>query len=256
LDRHDLGEAAFKMMAKLDHVERSGIDFFVKLRPVLTVGTTCSGTDLCVFSLNAAAAAINAALYDGKPEFEVTAKFACDIKPIAQQFIMKFHDPPPTFIFRDVKELSRRTAHDVISQSQQHVPVVSWLFTGFCCTDLSHLNIDRHLASDTIAQADRKTGSTFHATLLYIQRNRPIFITLENVVAIDEIDSRNGYSNLDKVLEKLEHLGYVVLTLRLDPRDHGCPHRRARLSIIPSGLACLLALMISFAHSGISPWLE
>ena len=239
LETHDLDAAATMMMKKLSERELGNLHFSLLMKPQITMGTMCSGTDVCVHSVKAALKAANSEL-SGKYHHHVgdmmhasvVAKFACDIKPLSQNFIIRLHSPSPECLFRDVCELGNRTAFDVLSKSQKHVPGVMWAVSGFCCTDLSRFNKNSHggESSQTIANSDKRTGATFAGTLAYIARFRPLLITMENIPAIDDISKETGLSNLDVAIQRLEEQGYVILTLKLDPRDHGVPHRRTRCS--------------------------
>lgn len=53
-------------------------------------------------------------------------------------------------------------------------------------------------------------------------------------------DDGQGSSNADAVVERLQEIGYIATTLRLNPLDHGIPHRRRRL--------WFLAFSVSYSH--------
>lgn len=230
LDSHNLDDAALAMVNRFDYQLLKGLEFTCKVRPVMTVGTTCSGTDLCVYALKSAIRAANILLFPTHPMLNarVESKFACDTKHISQVWLKEMHDPSPERIFKDVREMGNRSAYDVKSGSQQLVPPCMWFISGFCCTDVSGLNVKANQSRGNIASGTGKTGATFAGACQYIERFRPIFVIMENVPAIDDIDRRTNKSNLDCVLLRLESLGYCCFTTKLCPRWHGVPQRRAR----------------------------
>ena len=71
----------------------------------------------------------------------------------------------------------------------------------------------------------KRTGGTFNGVWSYCERHQPRVVILENIKAIDDMDSSSGLSNADACITLLEAIGYVCATTVLSPRDHGVPHR-------------------------------
>ena len=94
---------------------------------LLTLGTCCSGTDVCSFAMSEVLLALGAAMGH---------EFSCEMHVTKQQFIRKFHAPKR--MFQDVTTLAHMSL-DVISMSQRAVPAVDVVIAGFSCKDVPKL---------------------------------------------------------------------------------------------------------------------
>lgn len=83
---------------------KNGLQKYVdqKKQFFLTVGTVCSGTDAPLHVLNLFGMLKNA---NGDQVFTTINKFACEIEPFKQAFLMR--NSKPNLLFRDVTEFSR-----------------------------------------------------------------------------------------------------------------------------------------------------
>ena len=235
LEAHHLKEAAIKMLRNLSHEDGAKLCENINNYWRYTVGTMCSGTDLCMWALKAVTGAIFSNFgMQLKHEPSIVSKFSADTKAIARTFIGVMHCPPSQCICKDVCELDQRKAFDTRTCSLQLVDSVFWLVAGFCCTDVSRYNVNSQQFKDTIREGSSKTGGTFRGLYNYIVLHRPRFLTLENVTTIDEVSPTTHTSNLDDVLKMLESVGYVILTTKLSPKDHSVPHRRLRHLVLNS----------------------
>lgn len=182
------------------------------------LGTLCSGTDLCVTAAEALLETFGGSLKH---------KFSCDISPTAQRWI-KQTCRCPDLLFNDITELPMGHGFDVLSQRQQAVPPCDWLYIGFSCKDVSHLNRYSTLAKSCVRDQTLRTGGTLGAAAAYVRRVQPHFLFLENVSALEDVDSSSGSSNAREVQLLFQELGYLVTSTVLDARDHGAVQRRTR----------------------------
>lgn len=228
LRTHDLCDAAVAMLFRLTDKELGILESgLFNLPRKFHVGTMCSGTDLVLFSLREVINAADAHVAPGS--VTLSPMFACDSKVIAQQFIQRVHGADgPKYLFKDVCDCVKTVALCVKSNSYVPVPAVKWLIGGFSCQDVSPMNVHKVSSGDTVANKDKKTGKTFDFMMQYVAKHFPPLLTFENVPGLDDASKHSRLTNLDHVIMALESHGYVVLTVRLCPRDHGVPHRRLR----------------------------
>ncbi|CAK0832376.1 unnamed protein product, partial [Prorocentrum cordatum] len=232
-EKHDLDQAAAQMIGRFTPDDLAKLKKTLTQQPNISVGTICSGTDLCKYAIDAIlSAASESASLCLEQRATATSRFACEKKKVAQAFLQVMHDPTTMCLFADAGDLRHGKAFDIISSQQKPVPGVSWVLIGFCCQSVSLCNINSADACVTIRKGDKKTGQTFKDSLAYIARFRPALLTLENVTAIDNKSDDGTDNNLDEIVIALHNLGYAVLTLRLDARDHGVPQRRNRQWIL------------------------
>ena len=64
----------------------------------------------------------------------------------------------------------------------------------------------------------RRTGTTLAGALAYTQRVRPLFLLLENVAALCDVDRKSGQSNLHHLRARLLTLGYTLVSSTWDAR--------------------------------------
>ena len=183
---------------------------------VITLGTCCSGTDVCSFAVNEVMLALGGAM-----EHE----FSCEMHETKQRFIRRFHAPKK--MFQDVTTLAHMSL-DVISMSQRVVPSVDVVIAGFSCKDVSILNKHSARNKGCVLEGSLRTGGTFEGVRHYCEISRPGIVILENVTALLNSGS-SGMSGADAVVQSMNALGYAVLVLQLQPLVHGVPHRRERV---------------------------
>ncbi len=66
------------------------------------------------------------------------------------------------------------------------------------------------------------------ASLEWVSQQRPQLCFLENVVAIQDVDSTTGQSNADHIHKVMRNMGYWTFSTTYDARAHGSPQRRSR----------------------------
>jgi site-specific DNA-cytosine methylase len=99
---------------------------------------------------------------------------------------------------------------------------------GFECDSISPLNSKRKENQGCIGRGEGRSGTTAHAVMSYIAKQKPAFVLLENVKSMD-VGARQGLSSdLQYLLAQLESLGYAADAELLTPLDYGCPQSRDR----------------------------
>lgn len=225
LTRHDLVHVAEEMIECLREADRKQFLQAISSRGFPSLGTLCSGTDVCTFAAKAICKALTTK-YSCSADVEHV--FSCDSKAAAQSFILNVCKPLPVSLYTNVLEMGSMRADDQLSGGLQLVRPAGLLIAGFSCTDVSHMNKDHRAAKDTIAKGDKRTGGTFEGVRQYAARHGPKIMILENVTALDDINPETQTSNLTEVKKALQSIGFAVGHTVLSPTDHGCLHRRSR----------------------------
>ena len=226
LDLSDgLEGVAAQMLQRLAESDRLALQANLVKHGSISLGTMCSGTDVCAHGASACVDAFNKQFGLDRPA-RLLHRYSCEIKQAKQAFILAFSDPDN--LFNDCTCMHQFRCHDVKSGSLRPVPAVNVLVAGFACTDVSHMNARRKDARGCINTKSKRTGSTFGGVSDYCRIYRPQLVILENVQALDDRSPDEASSNAQQVVNVMEGLGYIVMTKTLTPRDYGVPHRRSR----------------------------
>jgi len=134
----------------------------------------------------------------------------------------------PDYLFKDVADVATGRACDLRSQGQKAVPPTDILWMGFSCKDVSHLNNKSKASRTCIRDKSLRTGGTLEKGAQYVESFQPMYVFLENVTALEDIDKFTGTSNAQEVVWLFNRLGYHVFTIALDARQHGSAQRRTR----------------------------
>ena len=156
LQRNDLEEAIMIMMDRMTKEDLDRLRSNMEQHGAVTLGTMCSVTDLCASSVQAVLQCIDKKFMLKEGTVSLRHRFSCDIKPCAQQFILQMHSPGPESLFGDVAQLAGVRAFDLRTSEPSLVPAVMWVVAGFCCTDVSHMNVGSKHTRDTIRKLIRR----------------------------------------------------------------------------------------------------
>jgi len=129
----------------------------------ITIGTTCSGSELYMLSVPLLAKALSD-LTRCQVSFEHV--WACELNNKKQDWIATHFRPQ--FLFSDVKQvadasLPGRLVPDILTGRLVPVPAVDILISGFSCKDASRLNIHHRDRLDAVDKGAFSTGGTFRA---------------------------------------------------------------------------------------------
>lgn len=185
----------------------------------ISIGTLCSGTDLCIGVLR------------GVMDFvggSVTHVFSCDSSGTSQQWILNFVKPPPCVLYEDVTDLHSGGGFCIRTQSRRTLPAVDIIFMGFSCKDVSRLNIHASRSHSCIREKSLRTGTTLSGGMSFVQQRRPAFVFMENVAALADASKGSDPSNVDALVGMFGDLGYLTISAVYDARRHGSPQRRPR----------------------------
>lgn len=187
----------------------------------LKLGTDCSGAEAPWFALKAIIGELASKM---SLTLDVQHRFACDILPVSQQFIVQ--NSKPAVLFSDLVE---RSETGYCLQAEMHVPVPSNLdlyVAGFPCKDFSILNSNRPCLQGPHASA-------FHGVVDYIKRHQPATFLLENVQGLTMRKKGQAKAPITQVLDILRGLdGYQVKGWSVNSADYHLPQNRLRVYIV------------------------
>ncbi|KAJ4424345.1 hypothetical protein N0V82_001045 [Gnomoniopsis sp. IMI 355080] len=139
----------------LDSAKKRGLHHFVDSNKkfYIRVGTLCSGTDAPLHVLNLFGSLKNA---DGDQVFTTVNKFACEIEPFKQGFLLR--NSKPELLFRDATDFAKpgaKQAH-LVSGVECDIPEVDLFIAGTSCVDFSSLNSRKTKEFERLAKANNK----------------------------------------------------------------------------------------------------
>jgi len=170
--------------------------------PLLSLGTMCSGTDVCALAAHALCRGASKRI---KKQVVLEHRFSCDLNKAKQRFIAAFSGPD--HIFNNVTQLGSGRARDALTDSMRTVPSTDVAIAGFVCKDVSHMNSRSHQARACVSSSSLRTGSTLRGVFEYCENARPRIVILENVTAIAIEDPSTGISNGEVVVRMFRSLG-------------------------------------------------
>ena len=187
----------------------------------LPLTTGCSGTDMITVVLRLFFTV--ATLMLGVPLIPISHLWSCESCPHKAAWISDVMGIGR--VFKDVRNLASGLAalHNFLNPGTVGVGLLH--AAGFNCQDVSALNRARHKFKQCIRQRKGKTGGSFWGTFTYARRYLPLFLWLEIVATL------RG-QNLSTILSLLRMIGYLVVTIVTNIRDHGTPCSRNRIWIL------------------------
>ena len=219
----------------------------------MTVGTLCSGSDLCVPMLQQEASGIWTQGAGIPMNFKHA--FSCENCDYKQEWIQQHF--PPDMLFGDAGEVAAGQGRNMMKDELSLVPRVDLYLAGFSCTDVSAMCMWRDQFEERMLVNDGTTAYTLACSLLYIEREKPTYVILENVPGFAvRGGARNAYAAMPserassvfqhgtndstgirvpltpailRLIGKLEAMGYFVCPMLLDPRSSAIPQRRPRM---------------------------
>ncbi|KAJ4392112.1 hypothetical protein N0V93_005734 [Gnomoniopsis smithogilvyi] len=139
----------------LDSAKRGGLHHFVDSNKQFytRVGTLCSGTDAPLHVLNLFGMLKNA---NGDQVFTTINKFACEIEPFKQGFLLR--NSKPEQLFRDATDFAKPGAKQayLVSGVESDIPDVDLFIAGTSCVDFSSLNSRKTKEFERLAKANNK----------------------------------------------------------------------------------------------------
>jgi site-specific DNA-cytosine methylase len=132
-------------------------------------------------------------------------------------------------VFRDMAELGKTRAVNMLTNKMELVPPVDLFLAGFVCVDRSKLNRNRANNINCVQDNSGKTGTSFHICASYIETNLPPAILLENVPDLQNKKPGHDDSDMDFILDWLRSRKYAASASVYDARDHGSIQARERL---------------------------
>ena len=129
-------------------------------------------------------------------------------------------------VFRRAEDCSEPMAESCITGDQCIVPWVHWLWAGFPCVSKSQANTSRGQHKNCMRDATAETGRGFATVLKYVEKARPLMVTLENVTSLT--DGVLGETDSDYMCERFQSLGYWSRCFITEASDHGSKAARER----------------------------
>lgn len=194
----------------------------------MRIGSLCSGSDIAFLAIRDIFA-----YYKSRHDMQVSPPehtYSCENVEFKQAWILKHFTPK--FLFNNLLTLAKDSAgFDLVSEEEQRLTAVDGLIAGFECDSISGLNADAANNRDAVVTGDGKTGSTAKATLAIVADTLPAWVILENVRNL-QTKGPDGKSNLQKLIETFNTLGYACKAMLLNALPFGSPSRRERWYIV------------------------
>ena len=193
----------------------------------ITVASACSGTDLYVHCLDSLKRFWSSELAVDIEFDYVLAAEKCEAK---QQFLRTQYRP--AFLLRDIEDLTKTKATNLVTNLLEFIPHAKWFFAGFSCTSRSKMNVHSSANRGCIQDGQGATGDSFHKVRQFIEKCRPEFILLENVVELSEVSEDSGVSDEEYILSVLASAGFAARCFRVSCADYGSCVERDRLYFV------------------------
>ena len=129
----------------------------------------------------------------------------------------------------------------ILTHSQITSNIISYInISGYRISDIVRPStpgarggwLDSSEHRDCVAEGDDKTGETAQGCMDYVASHRPLVFICENVKNLQSKDKESGKSNLEVLVSKFNHLGYVVRHWVLEASSYGFPQLRERLFLL------------------------
>eukprot|EP00026_Physarum_polycephalum_P002405 Phypoly_transcript_02411.p1 GENE.Phypoly_transcript_02411~~Phypoly_transcript_02411.p1 ORF type:complete len:912 (+),score=272.34 Phypoly_transcript_02411:349-2736(+) len=184
-------------------------NFAAKLKRPLRLATVCSGTEAPIMAMDMICKAVKE-LYNETIEFEHV--FSCEIEPYKQAYIERNFAPP--ILFRDVRELGNGDEATTAYGARVKIPGdIDIMIAGTSCVDYSNKNTKKKKLVDM-----GESGQTFLGLYLWVEKNKPKVIIIENIVN----------SPWELMQAFLESLGYTAGYIKIDTKKFYVPQTRNR----------------------------
>lgn len=146
--KEGLVQVAKQMLAQLPQHYLENLTHNMTSLQEFSLGTMCSGTDVCAMATSALLQAVNEVCHK---QVVFDHKFSCELKVRKRAFIEEFSSP--TMLFENIECMGEQRALDLKSGATRMIPPVSLVAAGFVCKDVSSMQKDRSSAlglEDTI----------------------------------------------------------------------------------------------------------
>jgi len=195
--------------------------FARRVNGVCKVGTLFSGSDM-IKPVFHALSDYWKYTYDVSVRFEFL--FAAERDELKQSFL---HDHGEAqLIFRTAEDCLEAVAENCITGEQVVVPWVHWLWAGFPCVSKSKANTSRGQHKNCIRDATGDTGVGFSTVVKYVEKARPLIVSLENLVTL--MDGDVGESDSDYMCDAFRSMSYWPRCFAVEASEHGSPATRER----------------------------
>ena len=206
----------------------------------LRVATACSGSDICVLTMEMILCELKDAL---DIPLEVEHVWSCESEPFKRDFLEHVLDVKR--IYADIRSLGCGSAVNAVTSKEELIPEFDVFIVGWSCKDFSSLKRPtKKQPFDTLpgllAEGRGTSGVTFHGVLATVAQHRPKAVVMENVAGllrktaagavIDDTDMSDD--NQLYVTIAFNDLGYVVHFKLLNACEAGLPQSRRRVYMI------------------------
>ena len=207
----------------------------------LRVATACSGSDVCVLTVEMILHEMKCAL--NLTGLGVDHVWSCESEPFKRNFLEKVMDVK--VIFPDIRSLGCGSAVNAITSKEEPIPEFDLFIVGWSCKDFSSLkrskkNQPSESLPGLLAEGRGTSGITFHGVLATVSQHRPKAVVMENVAGllrkttvgsvVDDTDMSDD--NQLYVTCAFNDLGYIVHFKLLNACDAGLPQSRRRVYMI------------------------
>ena len=161
----------------------------------VVIGSTCSGTDICVSIMQATMQKLSQMF---EVDIRIRHGFSVEIDPFKRNFILEAHTPagskPDFHLFEDVSIFKDGSGHCYTCGHVHNAPDnVDILFVGPSCKNLSKMFEDRQSFLKCYESGEGSSGHTYlHGVLEASRATSPAMIFFENVTGVAESGKVNG----------------------------------------------------------------
>ena len=137
----------------------------------------------------------------------VSHAFVCESDPEKRDFLSQQFGP--RYSFGDVGDISKVSCTDTRTGSRVKVPFVNFFWAGFSCKSRARNTppqSKKHVNCLQRKDLDAETSYTFFGVMDYVERARPRWVVLENVVGLLQRDDKLAISDADFALQENKKL--------------------------------------------------
>ena len=150
----------------------------------LRVATACSGSDICVLTMEMILCELKDAL--GIP-LEVEHVWSCESEPFKRDFLEHVLDVKR--IYADIRSLGCGSAVNAVTSKEELIPEFDVFIVGWSCKDFSSLKRPKkkqpfETLPGLLAEGRGTSGVTFHGVLATVAQHRPKAVVMENVAGL------------------------------------------------------------------------
>lgn len=133
-------------------------------------------------------------------------------------------------IFADINEIGKPLSWCTRHKKHCRVHAVELFTCGWSCKGACHQNMKAGSKKAKVltdpTQTSNTTVSTYNGMKAYLSTHRPLISILENTDALEDNPNDNSMKGADVVAEHLQDLGFALIRIKVNTRDHGLPHNR------------------------------